>query len=239
MQNVCNAIRQTQLLMDTPPEQMRVSHMVEEARTLVASFKSPFTSVEVIRGTELKDKGFGGIYGVGKGASDPPALVILSYKPTGASKTVALVGKGIIYDTGGLSIKQTSSMCEMKFDKGGACAIMNAFGVLVQQKTGLNVHAVLCLAENAVGPDSFRNDDILSMYSGLNVEINNTDAEGRLVLGDGVAYASKHLKPDVILDMATLTGTFTPRSTQLANFIVNRCSTRHYWSQALCHPYSI
>ena len=206
MQLVANAIRETQRLMDTPPEQMRVSTMVQEARNLVASLNNQLVSIEIIQGQDLKTKGLGGIWGVGKGASDLPALVVLSYKPDQAVKSIALVGKGIIYDTGGLSIKGTGSMCEMKFDKGGACAILNSFGALVHSKSKHTIHAVLCLAENAVGPDSFRNDDILNMYSGLQVEINNTDAEGRLVLGDGVAFASKNLNPDVILDMATLTG---------------------------------
>ena len=91
---------------------------------------------------------------------------------------MALVGKGIVYDTGGLSIKATAGMCEMKFDKGGACAALQAFSVIVQQKLQVTTHSLLCLAENAVGPDSFRNDDILTLYSGKTVEINNTDAEG-------------------------------------------------------------
>lgn len=94
----------------------------------------------------------------------------------------------------------------MKCDMGGSAAILGAFIALATTGYKHRLHALLCLAENAVGPQSYRNDDILTMYSGKTVEINNTDAEGRLVLADGVAYASKHLSPDYIIDMATLTG---------------------------------
>jgi len=97
-------------------------------------------------------------------------------------------------------------MSHMKADMGGAAAVLNSFATIVQNKLNVRVHALLCLAENAIGPKAFRNDDILHMYSGKTVEINNTDAEGRIVLGDGVAYASKNLNPNIIIDIATLTG---------------------------------
>jgi probable aminopeptidase NPEPL1 len=94
----------------------------------------------------------------------------------------------------------------MKHDMGGAAGCFSAFEIIVKQKVNVIVHCLLCLAENAIGPNAMRNDDILYMYSGKTVEVNNTDAEGRLVLGDGVSYASKHLNVDLIVDMATLTG---------------------------------
>jgi probable aminopeptidase NPEPL1 len=117
------------------------------------------------------------------------------------------VGKGIVYDTGGLSIKTKTGMPGMKRDMGGAAAILAAFEVAARlgyRKRPL--HAILCLAENSVAAKATRPDDIHEMYSGKTVEINNTDAEGRLVLGDGVAYAVQHLAPSVLVDMATLTG---------------------------------
>src|SRR5690606_33381744 len=98
------------------------------------------------------------------------------------------------------------NMAGMKCDMGGAAAVMGAFVAAMEQKPNVAITALLCLAENAVGPSAYRPDDIITLYSGKTVEINNTDAEGRLVLGDGVAYASKHLSPDVIVDLATLTG---------------------------------
>uniref|UniRef100_A0A674CU41 Aminopeptidase like 1 n=1 Tax=Salmo trutta TaxID=8032 RepID=A0A674CU41_SALTR len=156
----------------------------------------------IIREEELKQKVFGGtIYGVGKAAVNPPALAVLSHKPDGATQTIAWVGKGIVYDTGGLSIKG-----KVKRDCGGAAAILEAFKATVNQGFKDNLRAVFCLAENAVGPTATRPDDIHTLYSGKTVEINNTDAEGRLVLSDGVVYASKDLSADIILDMATLTG---------------------------------
>lgn len=204
LQVVANGIKQTQRLMDTPCSELRVSDFVKEAQALKE--RIPGIGIQVISGKALDEQKFGGIYGVGKGASDPPALVILSHLPIGAKKTIALVGKGIVYDTGGLSLKPTNSMCGMKHDMGGAAGVFSAFEVIAKQNVNKNVYALLCLAENAIGPDAMRNDDILYMHSGKTVEINNTDAEGRLVLGDGVSYASKVLNPDVILDMATLTG---------------------------------
>ena len=160
----------------------------------------------VIRGEELERRGFGGIYGVGKAAANPPALAVLSHTPQGATKTIAWVGKGIVYDTGGLSIKGKTAMPGMKRDCGGAAAILGAFRLAVLAGFKENLHAVFCLAENSVGPLSTRPDDIHTLYSGRTVEINNTDAEGRLVLADGVVFAHKDLQADVVLDMATLTG---------------------------------
>jgi probable aminopeptidase NPEPL1 len=160
----------------------------------------------IIRGQELRIKGFGGLWSVGKAAAHPPALVVLTYTPIKASKTIALVGKGILYDTGGLSIKDRNNMVGMKADMAGSAAILAAFQILVKQNCPYKLHAILCLAENSVGPESTRPDDVIRLYSGKTVEVNNTDAEGRLVLGDGVAYATLHLCPDVVIDVATLTG---------------------------------
>ncbi|XP_069113273.1 probable aminopeptidase NPEPL1 [Argopecten irradians] len=160
----------------------------------------------VIRGEDLNKQGFGGIYTVGKAAVNPPALAVLSHQPAGATKSIAWVGKGIVFDTGGLCIKTKTGMCGMKRDCGGAAGILGAFYAAVKMGFSENLHAVFCLAENAVGQVAARPDDIFTMYSGRTVEMNNTDAEGRLVLGDGVAYARKDLKADVVVDMATLTG---------------------------------
>ena len=172
-----DSLRKAQLLMDTPCSELNTTAYVEEARQLASSLGSE-VSISVIQGDDLA-KEFGGIHGVGKGAAHPPALVILQYQPTGATKTVALVGKGICFDTGGLSLKSTAGMCGMKFDLGGSAAVFGAFKSLVQAGVKKNVYGLLCLAENAIGPLSFRNDDILYMYSGKTVEVNNTDAEGK------------------------------------------------------------
>lgn len=128
-------------------------------------------------------------------------MAVLSHTPRGATQTIAWVGKGIVYDTGGLSIKGKTAMPGMKRDLGGAAGILGAFYAAVKAGFSQNLHAVFCLAENAVGPKATRPDDVYTLYSGKTVEINNTDAEGRLVLSDGVVYADRDLKAEIILGM--------------------------------------
>ncbi|KAI4468808.1 leucine aminopeptidase-related [Holotrichia oblita] len=203
LEDAAYGIRLAAKIVDTPCNEMDVDLFLQE---VVSVGKQLNLTPVFIRGEDLKQSGFGGIYGVGKAAVSPPALAVLSYSPPGAHHTIAWVGKGIVYDTGGLSIKGKTAMPGMKRDCGGAAAILGAFYAAVKGNFTQNLHAVFCLAENAVGPKATRPDDIHTLYSGRTVEINNTDAEGRLVLADGVAYAHKDLKADIILDMATLTG---------------------------------
>lgn len=203
LQNAARGIQLAARIVDMPCNEMNVSAFIMEAEKVALELNiTPL----VIRGEELRERGFGGIYGVGRAAEVPPALCVLSHTPAGATKTVAWVGKGIVYDTGGLSIKGKTAMPGMKRDCGGAAAVLGAFSAIVKGGFKDNLHAIFCLAENSVGPLATRPDDIHQLYSGLTVEINNTDAEGRLVLADGVVYAQRDLHADVILDMATLTG---------------------------------
>uniref|UniRef100_A0A0A9X7A7 Putative aminopeptidase NPEPL1 n=1 Tax=Lygus hesperus TaxID=30085 RepID=A0A0A9X7A7_LYGHE len=198
------AVRRSARIVDTPCNEMNVTHFLKE---IEAVSKEHNLQLTVIRGEELRDRGLNGIYSVGRAASVPPALAVLRYVPNEPSgPSVAWVGKGIVYDTGGLSLKTKTTMPGMKRDCGGAAAILGAMSVAAELGMTCELSAVFCLAENAVGPLSVRPDDIETLYSGRTVEINNTDAEGRLVLSDGVVYASRDLKADVILDMATLTG---------------------------------
>ncbi|KAL7750216.1 hypothetical protein RI367_004389 [Sorochytrium milnesiophthora] len=214
IQNVAGAMRTVQRLVDMPCSELNTTTYVQEAHDLVKRLNGvegrlADVKIKVVQGEELDKQGFGGLWGVGKAAEHLPALVHLQYEPSSvsdASKVYALVGKGIVYDTGGLSIKATAGMCGMKVDMGGSAAVFGAFEAAVRSRLPVKLHGILCLAENAVDAKSTKNDDILHMYSGKSVEVNNTDAEGRLVLGDGVAYASKHLKPALIVDIATLTG---------------------------------
>merc|ERR1719319_708970 len=201
LESVANGIQLSARIVDTPCNEMHTDKFVEEIKTVAANLG---IEADVIRGEELRERGFGGIYGVGKASTHPPALVVLSHKPAGATKTIAWVGKGIVYDTGGLSIK--TAMPGMKRDCGGAAAILGAFNTAVEMGFDQNLHALFCLAKNSVGPLATRPDDIHTLYSGKTVEINNTEAEGRLVLSDGVAYAAKDLGADIVLDMCTLTG---------------------------------
>ena len=190
-------------LVDRPTAELHTDAYLDEVRTLAEQAGVQLT---VLRGEELEQQGYGGLWNIGKTAVHPPILAILSHTPEGASETNCWVGKGIVYDTGGLSLKGKDGMPGMKADMGGAAAVTGAFFAAVRAGYGQNLHALLCLAENAIGPQAVRPDDIIKLYSGKTVEINNTDAEGRLVLGDGVAHAVKHLQPDVIVDLATLTG---------------------------------
>merc|ERR1719225_470499 len=203
LETSCEAIKISARIVDTPCNEMNTDAFVEEAKRIATNLGIVPT---IIRGEELRERGFGGIYGVGKAAAHPPALVVLSHKPAKTNRSIAWVGKGIVYDTGGLSIKTKTGMPGMKRDCGGAAGVLGAFYVAVKNGFKDRLHCVLCLAENSVGPLATRPDDVHTMYSGKTVEINNTDAEGRLVLADGVAFAAKDLGCDVILDMATLTG---------------------------------
>eukprot|EP00158_Paraphelidium_tribonemae_P002664 Partr_v1_DN25547_c0_g1_i1_m20797 putative Aminopeptidase len=206
LQRVSHGVRFAAELVDTPPSELHTDSYLDVVSKVHARLSSKGVKLTVIKGHELESQGFGGLWGVGKAAAHLPALAVLSYTPADSSYSSAWVGKGIVYDTGGLSIKGSTNMPTMKCDMGGSAAILAAFEAAVSGGYKHSLHALLCLAENSVDANSTRPDDILYMYSGKTVEVNNTDAEGRLVLADGVAYASKHLKPDVILDMATLTG---------------------------------
>lgn len=146
-------IRLSARIVDAPCNDMNVSHFIEEVKKVAADLgKVP----RIIRGEELNLRGFGGIYGVGKAAAVPPALVVLAHEPVGATESYAWVGKGIVYDTGGLSIKAKTSMPGMKRDCGGAAAILGAFHAIVKAGFEQTLYAVFCLAENAVGPNSTR-----------------------------------------------------------------------------------
>lgn len=204
VQAAADAIRMAGELVDQPASVLTTTAFVARARAVAEEVGATCT---VITGRELEERGFGGLVGVGRAAVHPPALVHLSWAPEDAEGgRVVWVGKGIVYDTGGLSIKGKRDMPGMKTDMAGAAGVLGAFRAAASLGWKRPVDAILCLAENSVGPDAIRPDDILHMYSGRTVEVNNTDAEGRLVLADGVAYASRHLAPEIIVDMATLTG---------------------------------
>lgn len=196
--------REAARLVDTPPSELDPARLAEEAKTLL---DHPSVKLKLYTGTELLKYGLQGIYNVGKAALLPPRMLVAHYKPKTPSGThVALVGKGITFDTGGLHLKGTGFMETMKMDMGGGAAVLGAFRVLVENDCPHELSLILCLAENAIGPGSYKPDDVLTLHSGKTVEINNTDAEGRLLLADGVSYAARVLKAGVILDAATLTG---------------------------------
>lgn len=195
-----------QRLVDAPTNLLDTTAFKEIAQGYA---KALGCDIDVICGDELYKRGYNGVYSVGKSGSQPPCLVTLSYKPKACAKArVALVGKGIVYDCGGLALKAANMMLGMKRDMGGAAAVFCGFLTAVRLQQPVELTCTLCLAENSVGPNAYRNDDIIVMKSGKTVEVINTDAEGRLVLGDGVFHATNELpfKPDILVDMATLTG---------------------------------
>jgi leucyl aminopeptidase len=162
-------------------------------------------SVKVYDERQLADEGCGGILGVGRGSDSPPRLVRLTYKPAGAKVHLGLVGKGITYDSGGLSIKPATSMQTMKMDMAGAAAVVLATLTIADLGLPVQVTTFAPMAENMISGDATRPGDVLTMYGGKTVEVLNTDAEGRLILADALVKAAE-AKPDVLVDVATLTG---------------------------------
>lgn len=198
---VSAAVALTRDLVNMPPSDLHPADMADAA---VAAMPAG-VEAEVWDEKKLKRRGFGGILGVGAGAAYPPRLVHLSYTPPRASTTLALVGKGITYDSGGLSLKPASAMEDMKSDMAGGAAVLAATAAIARLGVRLRVQAWVPMAENMPSGSAIRPSDVLSMYGGKQVEVLNTDAEGRLILGDALARASED-RPDYLLDVATLTG---------------------------------
>jgi len=168
-------------------------------------------TVSTIVGEALKEAGWTGIYNVGRGSERPPVLLELDYNPTGkedAPVDAVLVGKGITFDSGGYSIKSSEGMLDMKCDMGGAATVTGALGLAISQGLNKRVKLLLCCAENLISGHAYKLGDVLTYKNGLTVEIVNTDAEGRLVLADGLIRATETGAP-LIINAATLTGAAT------------------------------
>ncbi|MFF4228211.1 leucyl aminopeptidase [Streptomyces sp. NPDC001820] len=189
-------------LINTPPNDLTPESF---AAAVTAAGKEHGIKVQVLDEKALAKGGFGGILGVGQGSQNPPRLVKLTYTHSKAAKTLALVGKGITYDSGGISLKPAGHNETMKCDMSGAAAVFAAVVAAARLSLAVNVTGWLALAENMPSGSATRPGDVLRMYSGKTVEVLNTDAEGRLVLGDALWRASED-KPDAIVDVATLTG---------------------------------
>ena len=169
--------------------------------------KAPGFTVDIWDRQQIIDKGFGGLTAVSQGAAVEPRFIHMSYTPVGGTSepAIALVGKGITFDAGGLCIKPAKGMADMYIDMGGSAAVMGAMQTVAKTQPGRAVHGIVGACENMTGADAYRPSDILTMYSGKTVEVLNTDAEGRLVLADAIAYA-REFNPECIIDLATLTG---------------------------------
>jgi leucyl aminopeptidase len=196
------AVNATRTLVNQPPSHLYPESFAESAKELAKGLPVKVTVWDEKR---LEKEGFGGILGVGKGSTRQPRLVKVEYAPAKATRKIALVGKGITFDTGGISIKPALGMGDMKSDMAGAAVVLNT--VLAIASLGLPIKATawLCIAENMPSGAAQRPADVLTVYGGKTVEVLNTDAEGRLVMADGLVAASLE-KPDAIIDVATLTG---------------------------------
>ncbi len=199
---LATAVHTVRDLVNTPS-----SHLYPETFALetVELAKSLPVTVEILRETELVEGEFGGIIGVGQGSTHLPRLVKVGYSPDGASRHLALVGKGITFDSGGISLKPPASMIGMKYDMTGAATVLAVTLAVARLRLPLRVTAWLCLAENMPSGSAIKPNDVLRIKGGKTVEVLNTDAEGRLVLADGIVAASEE-HPDAIVDVATLTG---------------------------------
>lgn len=195
----CNYVRDLQ---NTPSIDMTPQVVAEAAAKLAKEEKLRCT---ILDKRQLIKQGFGGVLSVGKGSAHDPRFVTVEYAPKGAKKTIALVGKGITFDTGGISIKPSKGMSDMKFDMSGAANVLGIIRNASKLKLPIRIIGILCLAENMPDGNSYKPGDIVKTKSGKTIEIDNTDAEGRVVLSDGLYVASTY-KPEFIIDMATLTG---------------------------------
>jgi leucyl aminopeptidase len=202
---VAGAVALVKDLVTTPAEWLGPAAFADAA---VAAVDGLPVTVEVLDESGLREGGYGGILGVGQGSDRPPRLVHLEYSPDGAERHVALVGKGITFDTGGLSLKPAASMVGMKYDMAGAATVLAVLRAAAELRLPVHVSAWLCLADNMPSGRATRPGDVLRMLDGTTVEVLNTDAEGRLVLADGLVAASRE-NPDLIVDVATLTGAIT------------------------------
>lgn len=160
--------------------------------------------ISVISGDALRENGFGAIHAMGAGSSRPPALVDLRYRPAEPTTRIALVGKGVTFDTGGLSLKSPAAMSGMRQDKCGAATVLAVMSVLARLDVRAEVRALLPLVENMIGPQGFRPGDVVQAWDGTNIQVLDTDFEGRVILADALAYAAAD-QPDLVVDIATLT----------------------------------
>ena len=194
----------TKSIANLPPNECTPTTLANFAKDISKKNKMKCT---IISQPELKKKGFGGISAVGKGSKNEPKLITIEYN--GGLKTqkpIVLVGKAVTFDTGGISLKPGQSMDEMKFDKCGGCTVLGIMKSVSELKLPINVVGIIPSVENMPGGEAYRPGDIIKLYNGKTAEILNTDAEGRLILADALAYGEKQYSPKAIIDFATLTG---------------------------------
>jgi leucyl aminopeptidase len=201
-QALADAVTLVRDLVNTGPSDLVPATFAAEAQRVAAACG---LDIEVLDEHQLAEGGYGGILGVGQGSVHPPRLVRLAYTHPDATRTLALVGKGITFDSGGLSLKPPKSMEWMKSDMGGAAAVLGALQAIAALRPAVNVVGYLAMAENMPSGSAQRPSDVITIHGGKTVEVLNTDAEGRLVMADAMAKSADD-SPDLLIDIATLTG---------------------------------
>ena len=202
---VCTAVNRARDLINEPAAEMTPSAMAREAETITKRHKA--LSITVLGPKKCEELKMGMFLSVAQGSEQEPRFIHMVYKPAKKPrKKVALIGKGITFDSGGYSLKPSASMEDMKVDMSGAAAVITAMDAIAQLGSDCEIHAIAPCCENMVSGRAYRLGDVLTSMDGTTVEINNTDAEGRLILGDAITYARTKVEPDEMFDFATLTG---------------------------------
>lgn len=191
-------------LVNEPVITLNTEALAEKAKSLAEDCGA---KVEIFSKTKIESLQMGGLLAVNKGSDDPPAFVVLEWMPENAKNEnpIALVGKGVVYDTGGYNLKTGAFMTDMKMDMGGAAVMLNTFWAVAKAKLPIKLICLLPITDNRINGKAVVSGDIIKMHNGATVEIINTDAEGRLILADAISYAGKY-NPELIIDAATLTG---------------------------------
>ena len=201
--NLAQNMNMTKTLSNAPANFVTPQYFVEYAKKI---FKDTKVAVEIFDEEKILDLKMGGLYGVGRGSANRPVMLKLNYKPTQDEEVIALVGKGVTFDTGGYSLKPAAGMENMRGDMGGASSMLAVFKTLVDQNINKNVVAMIPLCENRIDNQAILPGDVITAYDGTTIEVINTDAEGRLILADALSYVVKNEKVKAVFDMATLTG---------------------------------
>lgn len=200
---VSDAVNYVRDLVNTPPDELYPEILAQKAKTMA---KENEIECQIYDENYLKEEGMEAFLAVSRASRHKPRMIHLSYKPKEAKAKVVFVGKGLTYDSGGLSLKPSEHMVTMKSDKSGACAVIGIIQAAKKLKLPVEIHAIAAAAENMIGGDAYKPDDILTAKNKKTIEVRNTDAEGRLVLADALCWAQEKLNPDYIFDLATLTG---------------------------------
>lgn len=191
-------------LENEPANKLYPAKFVEIAKKKLKGMKK--IKIKVFDEKELEKKGFGGIIAVGKGSSNKPRFLVIEYKGNGKERSIALVGKGVCFDAGGIHLKPSGYIEDMKMDMSGAAVVLSLIWLASKTNLKINLVGAIPLVENVPSANATKPGDIIKMYDGQTVEVVNTDAEGRLILADALAYVEKNYKPKLIIDFATLTG---------------------------------